>query len=475
MTEQSQATVPAPRTAGEATRHGRRAILATLSLAAFMASLDLFIVNVAFDKIEQSFAGSSTADVSWVLNAYAIIFAALLVPLGRLADKIGRKSMFLAGLALFTLASAACAAAPGLWWLVGFRVLQAAGGAALTPTSLGLLLASVPADKRLPYVRIWSAVAGLAAAAGPVLGGLLVTASWRWVFLVNLPIGIIAYVAAHRVVPDSRDAAVSKIPDLLGAGLLTIGIGALALGIVQGGEWGWGSGRIIGAFAVAAVLLAGFGWRAEHHPVPVVDPALYRVRSFAAANIAMVAFCIGMAGYVLMVVLWLQNVWHWSAIATGFGVAPGPAMVPIVAVLTQRMAGRVQVGIQTSVGCLLFAAACVMNLALLGPHGSAYASELLPGQLVSGLGIGLALPTLLASATMGLPQHRASTGSGVINMARQIGFVLGVAIVVAILGTPATYAAAHHVFNSAWWTLAGAEVVAMIGCLGLLRRRSVAR
>src|ERR1700753_2971651 len=144
-----------------------RAILAILSLASFMASLDLFIVNVAFDKIGESFRGPSIGDVSWVLNAYAIVYAALLVPLGRLADKVGRKRMFLVGVAVFTVARVLCAAAPGLWWLVGFRVLQAAGAAALTPTSLGLLLAAVPAEKRLGYVRVWAAVAAGAGAGRP--------------------------------------------------------------------------------------------------------------------------------------------------------------------------------------------------------------------------------------------------------------------------------------------------------------------
>jgi EmrB/QacA subfamily drug resistance transporter len=452
-----------------------RAILAVLSLAAFMASLDVFIVNVAYDSIGESFHSSSISDVSWVLNAYAIIYAALLVPFGRLADRVGRKRMFSLGLGLFTLASVACSAAPGLWWLVAFRVLQAAGAAALTPTSLGLLLAAVPAEKRMPYVRIWSAVAGLAAAAGPVLGGLLVTASWRWVFLVNLPVGVAALVAAARVVPDSRDAAVSKLPDAAGAALLTLGIGSLALAIVKGGDWGWGGTATLAAFAAAAVLLAWFVWRAEHHPVPVVDPDLYRVRSFAAANIAMVAFSIGFAGYLLMMVLWLQNVWHWSTVTTGLAVAPGPAVVPVVTLLVQRFAGRVRPGVLTALGCVAFAAGIVTTLTLIGPHGAHYAGGMLPGQLLAGLGIGLALPTLLGSATAGLPAHRTSTGSGVINMTRQIGFVLGVSISVAILGTPTSYAAAHRAFVRGWWTMAAVEAVAALACLGLLSRRADSR
>jgi len=450
-----------------------RLILAILSLAGFMASLDVFIVNVAFDRIADSFHKASISDVSWVLNAYAIMYAALLIPFGRLADKVGRKRVFLAGIRVFTLASVACAVAPGLWWLVSFRVLQAVGAAALTPTSLGLLLAATPANKRLAYVRIWSAVAGLAAAAGPVLGGLLVTIDWRWAFLVNLPVGILALVAAQRGVPDSRDTTVTKIPDLVGAALLTVGVGALALAIVKGAGWGWGSATTTFTFLFAAVLLAGFVWRAEHHPVPLVEPDLYRVRTFAAANLGMLGVSIGMATFVLMVVLWMQNVWHWSIITTGFAVAPGPAMVPIVTLLAQRLAHRVPAGLVAAAGCLACAVSGVLTLSSVGPDGSHYARELLPGQLLVGIGIGLSLPTLLSSATHDLPGHRASTGSGVINMTRQLGFVLGIAVTVAILGTPSSYAAAHRSFVHGWWFAAAVELTALMACLAAIPRRTV--
>src|SRR3954464_1500624 len=201
MTTQSQARRPG-------------AVLAVLSAAAFMASLDLFIVNVALDDIRADFGSASLADLSWVLSAYAITYAALLVPLGRLADRYGRKGGFLIGLGVFTAASAACALSPGLWWLVGLRVLQAAGAAALTPTSLGLLLAATPAERRVRAVRIWAASGGLAAAAGPVVGGLLVTASWRWVFLVNIPIGLATLLVAARVLPNPRHDTTAALPDL---------------------------------------------------------------------------------------------------------------------------------------------------------------------------------------------------------------------------------------------------------------------
>src|SRR3954469_10579977 len=225
--------------AGRRTRPG--AVLAVLSVAAFMASLDLFIVNVAFPNIAREFPGSSLGDLSWILNGYAVLYAALLVPLGRLADRYGRLNGFLAGLFLFTAASAACAASQNLWSLVVFRGLQAVGAAALTPTSLGLLLAATPAEKRARAVRIWAAIGALAAAFGPVVGGLLVQASWRWVFVVNVPFGILAIVAAWRFVPDSRDLAVTRTPDLFGSALVAVGIGALALALVKGPGWGWTS------------------------------------------------------------------------------------------------------------------------------------------------------------------------------------------------------------------------------------------
>src|SRR4051794_33560052 len=193
------------------------AVLAVLSVAAVMASLDLFIVNVALPDIGRDLGESSLGDLSWTLNAYAIVYAALLVPFGRLADRYGRKGGFLLGVAVFTLASAGCAAGGSLELLVVFRVLQAAGAALLTPTSLGLLLTATPPAGRVRAVRIWAASGALAAAAGPALGGVLVDASWRWVFLINVPVGLAALVWATRIVPVFHDVERSAVPDLLGA------------------------------------------------------------------------------------------------------------------------------------------------------------------------------------------------------------------------------------------------------------------
>ena len=215
------------------------AALAVLCTATFVASLDLFIVNVAFNAIGSDYHSASQSDLSCVLNGYAIVFAALLVPAGRLADRFGRRAAFLLGLGLFTAASAGCAIAPSLWTLVGCRLVQAAGAAILTPASLGLVLAAFPGQEGPRAVRIWAASGAIAAAAGPVIGGALVQANWRLVFLVNVPVGIAALIASGRLLQESRDPDATRLPDLAGALLLAAAIGALALGLVKGPDWGW--------------------------------------------------------------------------------------------------------------------------------------------------------------------------------------------------------------------------------------------
>jgi EmrB/QacA subfamily drug resistance transporter len=458
----------------EQKRHiNHAAVLAVLSIAAFMASLDLFIVNVAFPDIGRDFPGSSLADLSWVLNGYAVLYAALLVPLGRLADRYGRMAGFLGGLALFTVASAACAASQSLWQLVVFRGLQAIGAAALTPTSLGLLLAATPAEGRVRAVRTWAAIGALAAAFGPVIGGLLVQASWRWVFVVNVPVGIVGLLAARRIVPDSRDLAVTRVPDLLGSALVAIGIGALALGLVKGPDWGWTSYGVLGSFAVAVVGVAGFWLRSARHPLPVVELSLLRVRAFAWSNATAVLFSLTFAGGLLAAVLWLQDVWGWSALKTGFGLAPGPLMVPVFAAVAQRLSARVPVGYLAAAGCALFGLGIAIVATSVGAESS-YAADFLPGWLVGGVGVGLAFPTIISAATADLPPARSATGSAIVSMARQVGLVLGVSVFVAVLGAPHGYAAVHSSFRDTWWVLAAVALAASITAFGMTPRRSAA-
>jgi EmrB/QacA subfamily drug resistance transporter len=441
-------------------------VLAIVSLAAFMASLDLFIVNVAFDAIGRDFHTAGITNLSWILNGYAIVYAALLIPLGRLADRYGRKIGFLGGLGLFTAASAACAACPSLWPLVAFRVLQAVGAAALIPTSLGLLLSSVPADRRAHAVRIWATTGALAAAVGPVVGGLLVGTSWRLIFLVNVPVGVLALVAGAIVLTDSRDAAASRVPDIAGAAILAIAIGALALGLVEGSTWGWTSGRTVGSFVVAVIGTAIFFRRSSRHPSPIVEIALLRIRTFAWANATSLAFSVAFGANLLLSILWMQQVWHFSALETGFAVAPGPLMVQPFNVVAGALSKRIGVGKVTALGCFVLASGIALTQSLVGAHGD-YVGAMLPGQLIGGAGIGLALPTIISSATANLPRSRASTGSAVINMTRQIGIVIGVSVLVALLGTPATYHAAYLGFERARLMAIGAALLAALAALGM--------
>jgi EmrB/QacA subfamily drug resistance transporter len=449
-------------------------VLLILSSAAFMASLDVFIVNVAFDDIGRDFDGVGLSQVSWVLNAYTIIYAALLVPAGRIVDRYGRKGGFLIGLALFTVASAACAAAQGIWWLVAFRCLQAVGAAILTPASLGLVVSTMPPQVRARSVRIWAATGALAAALGPAVGGLLVEASWRWVFLVNIPVGIVALVAGAVMLTRSRNEIVTRLPDLVGAALLAISIGALTLGLVEGPEWGWTDSRIVGAWVVAVGALAAFVVSSVRSPEPVIDPALLRVRAFSFANVTAVLFAIPFAGALLANILWLQQVWGYSAIKTGFAVSTGPLMVPIFAAVAHRLSARIPVGAIVSAGCVLFGLGGII-IAMSVDATPDYATEILPGWLIGGVGVGLALPSILSSATADLPAHQSATGSAVVNMSRQIGMALGVSLLVAIIGTPVGYAAAHHGFQRAWWVLGAVAIAGAVTALGMTPRHEEPR
>jgi len=436
-------------------------VLAILCSAAFMASLDVFIVNVAFDAIGRDFHGAGLSNLSWILNAYTIFYAALLVPAGRIADRFGRKGTFLLGLGLFTLASAVSAAAPGVWWLVAFRIAQSIGAALLTPSSLGLVIASAPAEHRVRSVRIWAASGAVAAALGPVIGGLLVEASWRWVFIVNVPVGIAALIATMVFVPPSRDESVTRLPDVVGAMLLIGAIGALTLGFVEGPSWGWTDPRIVGAWVVALVAFGGFLASSRRHVAPVIDPALIRVRPFAWANLTALLFCVPFAAVLLANILWLQQVWGYSAIRTGFAVAVGPLMVPVFSAVAHRLGQRIPVGYLVAAGCLCYSAGALYTSLAVTVRPD-YVSGLLPSLLIGGAGVGLALPTILSSATADLPPTQSATGSAVVNMSRQLGTVLGICILVAVLGTPGTAEAAHAVFRHAWWTLAAVGILAAL-------------
>ncbi|MEV5687314.1 MFS transporter [Streptomyces sp. NPDC052164] len=445
-----------------------RAAVWIISAGVFVVNLDLFIVNVAVPALDDSFGGSSLASLSWVLNAYAIVFAALLVVAGRLADRYGHRRGFLLGLAVFTVASALCALAPDVGWLVAARILQAAGAAALMPTSLALLLANTPAERRPRAIRSWAAIGGIAAGLGPVVGGLLVEADWRWVFLVNVPVGVVGLLAGARLLPDARPDREGRLPDLVGAALLTLAIGALAFGLVKADAWGWGSPGVLVPLLAAVGLTAAFVLRSARHPAPIVELPLLRTPAFAAATLAALLFTVAFAAMLLTSVLWCQQVWGYSAIRTGLAIAPGPLVVPLLAVASGPVVRRIGAGRTAALGCLLFGAGLAWWAVQLGTDPS-YATGFLPGMVVTGIGVGLALPTLVGAAAAALPPTRFATGSAVTTMARQTGSVLGVALMVTLLGAPAAPDAVLEAFRHGWWAAAATAVLAAAAALALPR------
>jgi EmrB/QacA subfamily drug resistance transporter len=410
-------------------------ILLITSVGLFMASLDLFIVNIAFPDIRSDFGGTSISDLSWILNAYAIVYAALLVPAGRWADRIGRKRIFVAGLLAFAGASAVCAAAPSVAVLVAARIVQAAGGAMMLPATLGLILPAFPPSQRAMAVGIWSAVGGVAAALGPPIGGLLVQLSWHWIFIVNVPIGLATALVAIRSLDEVREPARGARPDLLGAAELTLGIGLLTGAIVKGPDWGWGSAGIVAGFVAAVVLIAAFVRRSAHHSAPVIELPLLRVRDFSLGNAVALVFFAGFGAMLLASVLLLQQLWGYSVLHAGVALMPGPAMAALFAAPAGRLGGRIGQRLLVAAGGIAVAAGFVWSLAFVGATPN-YARDFLPGFMVGGMGVGLVLGALPGAVTASLPAERFATGTAVFGMARQVGAAIGVAILVALLADP---------------------------------------
>ena len=326
--------------------------------------------------------------------------------------------------------------------LIGARIVQAIGGALMLPTSLGLLLPEFESHERHVAIGIWAATGGIAAAAGPPLGGLLVQADWRWVFLVNVPVGLIGLLVGLRTLTERREAGGAR-PDILGALGLIVAIGSLVVAIVKGQEWGWGSPAIIALLLASALLLPAIWWRSERQPAPIFEPAMLRVRSFGLAVAGSLLFFAGFGAMLLAGVLFLTSVWHESVLTAGLMLFPGPAMATLFSVPSARLGARVGFRIPGVIGSLLFAAGSVWYLTQTGGT-PAYASEYLPGLLIGGAGVGLVIPTLTGAGASTLPPERFATGIAVLTMGRQIGAALGVAVLVAVLGQTTTSVATFH-------------------------------
>src|SRR5215471_1445910 len=445
-------------------------VLLVTSVGVFMTFLDVTIVNIAFPDIRASFPESSLAQLSWILNGYAIVFAAAIVPAGRLADRLGRRRFFFGGLLLFVAASVVCGAAGSVEMLIGARVVQALGGAMLVPASLALVLPEFPLEQRATATALWGATGAVAAAAGPSLGGVLVDwQGWRSVFFVNLLIGLPSLIPARRLLRESREPQ-AALPDAVGALLLAGGVGALALAIVEEPDWGWSSSRVLGAFAASALLLGVFVWRSSRHPAPVIELSLFRVRSFAVSNAGGFVFALGFYALLLCNVLFLTGVWGYSILETGLLLTPGPLMAALTAPIGGRLSDRFGQRLVAVPGALLFATGALLFALRTGTEPS-FAADFLPANMIGGFGIGLTFAAFGSAAVAQLPRNRYATGGAINNCIRQIGAVLGIAVLIVLVGTP-TSANALDVFHRAWSLIACTGAVAAIAGVALGRVRA---
>jgi EmrB/QacA subfamily drug resistance transporter len=446
-------------------RGTERRALAVAAGAAFMAFLDVTVVNVAFPDMEASFAGTSLAELSWVISGYAVLFAALLTPAGRLADVMGRRRTFEIGVLAFTAASALCAIAPSVGVLIAARAVQGAAAALMIPAALGLVLGFTPPERRIQAIGIWGAAGSLAAAAGPTLGGVLVDlSSWRLVFAINVPLGLTLALAAHRGLGEIK-AGERRLPDLLGTALLAVGLAALAVGLSKASDWGWGSPAtlvsLIGGVALAAVALA----RSFRHPRPAIETTLWRSPVFAAANLTALFYGVAVFVWLLICPLFVTAIWGYSVLEAGLAVSPGAISAAIAAVAVSRLATAEQRRAATVLSSLLLAGVGLwLYLAL--PEQPHFVTVWLPAGLLSGVAMGCIATAIAGAVATSVPPDKFAAANGLALTARQLGGGLGVAGGAAILTAGALDLDS---FRTVFLMCAIAAGVSAVAALGLAR------
>lgn len=429
-------------------------ILAVASAAQFLAILDLFAVSVAFPALERAFPGAGLSGVSWVLSAYTIVLAAMLVPAGRLADDFGRKSAFLLGMTLFGAASLGCAVSPTLAVLVAARVAQAVAGAILIPTSLGLALPAFHPREHATVMGIWTAVAASGAGCGPVVGGLLLAAGWRWIFLINVPVVVVAVLAGRRELPSSPRGVRPRL-DLPGAVLVLATVAGLTAVFTQAPVWGYGSGAILGCAGATIVLGVLTVRHLRRAPDPVISFALFRQRVFTVAVSGVFLYYLVFAAMILAATLLFTEHWHYSVVAAALGVAPVPVSCMATAPLSGRVVASVGARASAVLGGLTLAAGCGW-WALTATDRPDYLLVFLPGAILAGVSTSLLQPPLFGSAAA-LPPEQTSLASATLMMSRQISSAIGVAGLTAILGHHTLYG-----FRVAWLAMCAAALASAL-------------
>jgi EmrB/QacA subfamily drug resistance transporter len=404
--------------------------LAAVAFGLFMIMLDNTIVNVALPSIERDLH-MSISSLEWIVTAYALTFAALLITGGKLGDYYGRRKMFILGLAVFTLSSLACGFAPNAGFLIGMRAVQGAGSALMNPATLSIITATFAPSERGRAIGIWAGTSAMALSIGPLLGGLIVdNLNWNWIFFVNVPVGVVGIVVSTLVIRESRDTSAEQSIDF--PGLLTSGLGLLALcyALIEGNKHGWASAEIVGLFAASAVLLGAFVLLEARQRLPMLDLSLFRNSTFSGSNLVALLVSLGMFGVFFYVSLYVQNILGYSPTKAGATFLPMTLLIVVIAPLAGHFSDVIGSRWLMGVGMTLLGVGGLLYQRI-GVHTSYWV--LLPPMLVGGVGMAMTMSPMTSAAMASVPIDKAGVGSGVLNSFRQVGGSLGIALMGAIL------------------------------------------
>ena len=408
--------------------------LAAVSFGLFMIMLDNTVVNVALPAIQEDL-GADLSQLQWIVTGYALSFAALMLIGGKLADAYGRRLIFVAGILLFTGASLWCGLADSGEMLIAARVVQGIGAALMNPATLSIIAATFPPKERGMAIGIWAGVSALALAIGPLVGGLLTEhLSWHWIFFVNVPVGAIAIAASYLLIPESKDETHQSL-DLPGLATSALGLFALTYGLIEANEYGWTSARIVGSFVVAVVSLVAFVVIERRRRSPMLDLSLFRSGTYSGANIAMLLVALSMFGVFFFVSLYMQNVLGYSAVQAGAAFLPMTVIIILVAPIAGKASDKYGSRWLMTIGMVLLAVQ-LLYLSQLSADSGFW--NLLPGFLVGGLGMALAMTPTAAAATRAVPVEKSGVGSAVLNAMRQVGGSVGIALMGAIVANAST-------------------------------------
>ena len=446
----------------ELSRQRRYLVLAICCMSLFIVGIDSTIVNVALPDIGRDFH-APVSGLQWTIDAYTLVLAALLMLSGSTADRLGRRRVFQIGLALFTIGSLLCSLAPGLGWLVAFRMVQAVGGSMLNPVAMSIITNTFtePSD-RARAIGVWGGVFGLSMAMGPVVGGALVdSVGWRGVFWVNIPVGIAAILLTALFVPESK-AARARRPDPIGQILIIAVLGSLTYGVIEGPSYGWGSARILAFFAVTVIAVIAFLFYEPRREDPLIDIRFFRSLPFSGATLTAVSATSALGGFLFLITLYLQDVRGYRPLFAGLFLLPMAAAMAVGAPLAGRMLAR-----RGARAPLLIAGTGITTGGILLTQltNSSAPGYLILAFLVFGIGTGFVNAPITNSAVSGMPRSQAGVASGIASTSRQVGASLGVAVMGSVLAAnlhgpmAAGFAAATR---PGWWIVAAAGVVVIV-------------